>query len=343
MFFLKFKYMKSIGKIFISTIFFIILIEFLTRTFLFIVTNLDAYKYGFKETVVFEIVDLSKFQINIIDKEKELNSVKKTKLNKKKKNKNIWIFGGSTTYGSNCEQGQSSSWPLEIKKIDQNFNYKNYSFNGADSDQSSILFWIDIVNSNPDIILWAHKFNTLNVISNKNYRNKKILNYEFTQSKKNNLFLNIKRINKTLLEKLLFYSLLDQIILRIGPNFSKPKIIKPNEEDIKYALKNFEINTKNIIEASKKKGVKEFYLVSLFHEEDWLGQETLRYLLYNETIRNLENEYFPFVKIIDVKVDTKTIKQDDLLCNSIHQKYEGNKIQSKIIYENLIKESNFFK
>ena len=335
--------MKSIGKIFIITIFFIIIIEFLTRTFLFLVTNLDAYKYGFKKTVVFEIVDLSKFQINIVDKSKELNSDKRIKLKAKSINKNIWIFGGSTTYGHSCEQGQSSSWPIEIKKLNQDFNYVNYAFNGANSDQSSIIFWKNIVKTTPDIIFWAHKFNTLNVIGKKNYRNKKILNYEFSQSNKNNLFLNIKRINKTLLEKLLFYSLLDKIILRINSNFSKPIQIKPNKVDINYALKNYEINTKEVIEIAKKSGVKEFYLLSLFHEGDWESQESLKYLLYNEIINNLETEYFPFVKIIDVKIDIKFKKKDFFLCDSVHQKYEGNKIQAKIIYNNLIKESKFFK
>ena len=335
--------MKSIGKIFISTIFFLILIEFLTRTFLFFVTNFDAYKYGFKKTVVFEIVDLSKLQINIIDKSKEFNSDKKTKIDKKIKNKNIWIFGGSTTFGYNCNQGQSSSWPLEIEKLNHSFNYKNYAFNGANSDQSSILFWKDIVDTVPDVILWAHKFNTLNVIGKKNYKNKKILNYEFSESNKNNIFLSIKRINKTLLENLLFYSLLDKIVLRLVPNFSEPISIKPSKKDIKYALKNYEINTKEVIEVSKKRGVKEFYLVSLFHESDWNNQKSLKYSLYNKIINNLEIKYFPFVKIIDVKVDTEIIKKDILLCDSVHQKYEGNRKQAQIIYENLIKESKFFK
>ena len=320
-----------------------ILIELLTRTLLFSVTNVDAYKYGFKKTVVFEIVDLSKLQINIIDKSKAISSDKKIKINSKSLNKNIWIFGGSTTYGHNCDQSQSSSWPLEIKNLNHDFNYKNYAFNGANSDQSSILFWKDIINTTPKIILWAHKFNTLNVIGKKNYKNKKILNYEFTQNTKNNLFLKIKRINKTLLENSLFYSLLDKIILRISFHVSQPVLIKPNEKDIKYAIKNYEINTKEVIEVSKKRGVKEFYLVSLFHEYDWSKENSLKYSLFNKTINNLESQYFPFVKIIYVKVDTENIKKEALLCDNIHQKYEGNKVQAKIIYENLIKESKFFK
>ena len=308
---------------------------------MFFVTNINSYKYGFKKTVVFEIVDLSKLQINIVDKSKKLNPDKKIKINKE--NINIWIFGGSTTYGNNCNQGQSSSWPLEIKKINNTFDYKNYAFNGANSDQSLILFWKDIVDTAPDIIFWAHKFNTLNVVSKKNYKNKKILKYEFSQNFNNSLFLNIKKINKTLTERLLFYSLLDKIVLRISPNFSKIKTIKPNEEDIKYALKNFEINTKEAIEVSKKRGVKEFYLVSLFHGGDWNGQKSLKFMLYDKTINNLKVKYSPFVQIIEVKVNTVDIKKDFLLCDQVHKTYEGNKLQAQIIYENLIQKSNSFK
>ena len=84
-------------------------------------------------------------------------------------------------------------------------------------------------------------------------------------------------------------------------------------------------------------------MVSLFHEHDWSKENSLQYSLFNETIINLESQYFPFVKIIHVRVDTENIKKEALLCDSIHQKYEGNMIQAKIIYENLIKESKFFK
>jgi len=44
-----------------------------------------------------------------------------------------------------------------------------------------------------------------------------------------------------------------------------------------------------------------------------------------------------------INIDTENIKKEALLCDSIHQKYEGNKVQENIIYKNLIKETKFFK
>ena len=66
------------------------------------------------------------------------------------------------------------------------------------------MLWKNIVENQPKIILWAHKFNMLNVIGNKNYRNKEILKYEFSETKKNNFFLKVKRLDKSLKD----YSLL---------------------------------------------------------------------------------------------------------------------------------------
>ena len=342
--------MKSISKIILSTILIFLLIEFSTRTILFFITNADAYKYGFKKTVVFEVVDLSKLQINIIDKKKDFHKKKKIKNNRAE----IIIFGGSTTFGYNCEQKQSSSWPEEIYKIDNRFYFKNFAYNGFDSDQSSILFWKYTVKFTPKIVMWAHKFNTLNVIGKNNYKNKKILNYEFSNNKKNNFFLKINSINKTLIDSSLFYSLLDKIILRINFKSTKFQLITSNKEDIIYALKNFEINTREAIIHSKNIGVKNFYLVSLFHRDELKQKNAsskssnynytlLKYRLYDEIIKKIEHEYFPFVKIIDVKVDTNLLKKDVYLCDTIHQTRKGNEVQAQIIYQNLVNYSNLFK
>jgi hypothetical protein len=284
--------------------------------------------------------------------------IKKKIFIKKKKIKNnraeIIIFGGSTTFGYNCEQKQSSSWPEEIYKIDNRFYFKNFAYNGFDSDQSSILFWKYTVKFTPKIVMWAHKFNTLNVISKNNYKNKKILNYEFSNNKKNNFFLKINSINKTLIDSSLFYSLLDKIILRINFKSTKPQLITPNKEDIIYALKNFEINTREAIIHSKNIGVKNFYLVSLFHRDELKQKNAsskssnynytlLKYRLYDEIIKKIEHEYFPFVKIIDVKVDKNLLKKDVYLCDTIHQTRKGNEVQAQIIYQNLVNYSNLFK
>ena len=171
----------------------------ITRIILFIPTSADVFKYGFKKSVIFEIVDLSKLQITVVDKDRKL---KPSKSNEEQK---IWIFGGSTTNGYTCEGNQSSSWPDQIKVLDNKFNFVNFAFNGANTDQQITLFWRKIVKFQPDIIFWANKFNTSNVIGQYNYRNKNLLNYEFSNIKKTKFLTNVKRIDKTL--KTYFYRL----------------------------------------------------------------------------------------------------------------------------------------
>ena len=194
------------------------------------------------------MVDLSKFQISIYDFDKEI----KAPVLRKSSNK-FWIFGGSTTYGNNCEFGQSSSWPVQLYQISNKFEFKNFAFNGATTDQQLVLLLKEITTSPPKSILWASKFNTLNVTTSTNYKNKDILNYDFQKTKKNELLVNIKKVDKTLKSFSIFYSLFDQIIYRISRHVGvRNQKIQPKKEDILFALKNFEINTIKAIEASLK-------------------------------------------------------------------------------------------
>ena len=169
----------------------------------------------------------------------------------------IWIFGGSTTQGYICESGQSSSWPDEIFKLNKNFKFKNFAFSGANTDQQITLLLKEIINNQPKIILWANKFNITNIFGSKNYRNKKILNYEFSKSNQNKLLYKIKSIDKTFKAYFLTYSLLDKIIFRINTKLINKNLIKkiniePTDTDLINAIKNYEINTIEAITVSKK-------------------------------------------------------------------------------------------
>ena len=336
------KRLLTFTKIFFFTLLTILILELVTRVAFFIPTSTDVFKYGFKKSVIFEIVDLSKFQITIVDTNRKFFKTKQRGSQK------IWIFGGSTTAGYNCEGGQSSSWPDQLNIINKKFNFVNFAFNGANTDQQITLFWKEIIKYQPEIIFWANKFNTSNVIGQYNYRNKYLLNYEFSNVTKTKIFKNIKEIDITLKSYFLFYSLMDKILLRFN-NFFKDKLntssleVSPSKDDIIYSLKNFEINTIEAIETSKKYGVKEFYLVSLFSQKDLSGsKKSDKIYLYDEIIKKIEKNYFPFVKIIN---DIPKIDKDDhykYFCDNLHKTLKGEMIQANIILDKLISYSKIF-
>jgi len=332
------KILKGFTKFFLIFLLSLIFIEFISRLIVFIPTNINVFKYGFKKTISFDMVDLSKFQISIYDFDKKI----KAPVLKESSNK-FWIFGGSTTYGNNCEFGQSSSWPIQLYQISNKFEFKNFAFNGATTDQQLILLLKEITTSTPKSILWASKFNTLNVTTSTNYRNKDILNYDFQKSKKNELLINIKKVDKTLKSFSIFYSLFDQIIYRISRHLGlRNQKIQPKKEDIFFALKNFEINTIKAIEASLKYDVKEFFIISLFFDYDHKNYDDFqkyRFTLYKETIKNIAKSYTPFVKIIDLDEKFRDFDKKELLCDMAHQTLKGNVIQSDFIFKELSKNS----
>lgn len=68
------NFLYYIFYLFILLIFF----EVLIRILVFFPTNSDVFKYGFKKSVIFEIVDLSKFQITIVDTDRKFVKSKQT-------------------------------------------------------------------------------------------------------------------------------------------------------------------------------------------------------------------------------------------------------------------------
>lgn len=337
------KRFLTIIKIFFATFFIILIFELIARIILFIPTSSDVFKYGFKKSVIFEIVDLSKLQITIVDKDRKLRPFKNNEEEK------IWIFGGSTTDGYNCEGNQSSSWPDQIKILDNEFSFINFAFDGANTDQQITLFWKRIIKSQPDIIFWANKFNTSNVIGQSDYRNKDLLNYEFSNFKKTKFLTNIKKVDKTLKTYFIFYSFLDKVIARFNFIFDNKLMTqslstKPTKEDIFFSLKNFELNTIEAIETSKNYGVKEFYLVSLFSRNDITQvKKAEKIYLYENIVKKIEKKYFPFVKIIDDIPKINTDDSNKYFCDGVHKTLMGQVIQAKLIYNKLILESKFYK
>jgi hypothetical protein len=199
----------------------------------------------------------------------------------------------------------------------------------------------EISINKPKVILWSNKFNTDNILGKKNYKNKKILKYEFQDSNKTSFLKSVKEIDMTLKSNFLFYSLLDKIIYRVilKLNLKKKKII-PSKKDYFFAVKNFEINTIKAIEASINHGVKEFFIISLFYDDTEFDElEKYRFLLYKKTINKIKNKYNTYVKIIDLDDPFKDLDKKNLLCDFLHQTSEGNKLQAEFIIKELTKKS----
>ena len=330
-----FKNILDIILYFFYLLIFFLIIEFITRLIIFIPTNSAIFKYGFSKTVIFDVVDLSKLQITVVDKRKEVNSFER-KIDDQK----VWIFGGSTTYGSGCEGPYSSSWPKELEKINNNFNFKNYAIGGANTDDQINLLYQNIDKHVPEVIMWANKFNTKKITGASDYRNKHILKYEFTNAKKTNFFVKIKTIDKTLKSNFVFYNLADKIFTRIMRIFIHNQIIKinkiePSMKDWEFALKNFKINTLEAIELSKKYKVKEFYIVSLLSKYDFDDSIYGGVNLYYNVINEIEKIHYPYVKIISTPKNIVKFKIDELFCDPVHQTLKMNKIQAKVINDQL--------
>ena len=109
-------------------------------------------------------------------------------------------------------------------------------------------------------------------------------------------------------------------------------------------VKNFEINTTEAIEISRSKGVREFYLISLFSGEDFSNNsKRYEFNLYDSFLNKIRNKYPDYVKIIDLTYNLPAKKKEIFLCDRIHQKLEGNIYQATQINNFLLNNSNFFK
>ena len=272
-----------------------------------------------------------------------MHNLKKIKEKKNNSNKEIliWTFGGSTTKGHNCGE-DSSSWPEQLKKINNDTNIENFSQNGYSTDKSIPLLWKNLKNERPDIIIWAHKFNISKAIFGLT-RNKNTINHEFKNQNVNKFNFTIKEIDKTIKENLLFYYLVDQIILRIN---LKLNLFKTSEDyiiekkDWEIAVKNFEINTAEAIELSKQKMVDEFYIVSLFSEKELNSDKNYFNLLYDRTLNILEKE--TYANVIHLNKNLGDIEINSYFCDGLHKTLSGNFDTAKKINEYLINHSKFF-
>ena len=333
-------------RVFFSLIILILLIftaEIFARAFISLATkDLKTFQFGFNKNIKIHINHLIKLKINLIDLSEINNSLNYLNKNKdKNKDKNnklsVWAFGGSTTKGHACGKN-ASSWTNELVNLNENIKIINYGQNGIDSYVSLQILQkkIKLSKEIPEMIIWAHKFNEINVIYQgikKDPNNLFITNEDI---KKRKIYFKILKTDLTLESNFLFYKVLKNIIItsnrKIIRNFTNQHL-NPNitDNDFAYAAKNFEINTRSAIEISKKIGVKNFYLISLPAKKEI--QKIMKdkfFKHYYLSIDNLTGDNG--VDFIDLsKNEIFFNKENTLFCDEYHKTYKANKIVANLL------------
>ncbi|MDC1124807.1 hypothetical protein OAS82_02490 [Pelagibacteraceae bacterium] len=340
------SFLKKISYSLIIFVFFIFITEILTRTAISLVTkNQKAFQFGFNKNIKIDINHLIELKINLIDLAQVNDSLKKlnnNNINIDNNNKNnnkllIWAFGGSTTKGNYCGTN-ASSWAKELTNLNKNIKSINYGQDGIDSYVSLQILQknIEANNNIPNFIIWAHKFNEINVI------------YQGVKKDPNNLFISNKDIKKrkiyykilitdvTLESNFLFYKVLKNIIItsnrKIIRSFTNQHL-NPNltNNDFAYAAKNFEINTRTAIKISKQIGVKNFYLISLPSTKAYQKKMKNKFFKhYYLTIDNLIED--TGVNFIDLSKNEHFLnKENTLFCDEVHKTYKANKLVANLL------------
>ena len=315
---------------------YIIIFELISRTIIYVNSkNSEIFFYGLNKEITLEIADLSKLNFavrNEAKKGKIKNLNKKNRENEKDKTV-IWIFGASLTYGFSCGKN-SSSWPIELSKLSEKFKVVNFAFPAKYSEDSiKILNYnLQLQNNNiPDIIIWAHRdeeklsyYKGIKRNSNKiqnNFSSKRITSFEYF----------MLRVNKTLNSNFSFYVLLDHIILKL--NLSKKNKPRPNDKDLLITMENFKLNTIDAITSSKNYGVQNFFILSLFSDDEFDQEYSIFLKEYFKIAENLSVEDGVF--FINTKKfltpNQKNTGVNTFYCENKHFNLIGNVTISKVI------------
>ncbi len=339
--------MKVAIKIFISLISTFLLIELIFRTIIFFPSkDINVYKYGLVKSIKLSFEEVYPIRFTLknntgIIKEEETK-------NQKEKKAKFLVFGGSTTRGwiDKCKSpvldSITSSWPDELKKINNNFDFYNFAENGANSDDQLKVLEKRIKTYEAEVILWASKFNMDNIFYWNDYPNYDLLKYSFSNTRKNYFFLMINSINNSISNYMASYKFLNLISLRIRQNYFNYNLYSQemniSKEDVYYSVQNNKINTKKAIKIAQKYNIKKFYIVSLPYRNLRFDFEPYKFDLYDKAIIELEKEFEPFVKVIDVKNDPVYLNNEELFCDNVHQTPKGNSLQAEHIYNRLVKD-----
>lgn len=334
-------YFKKIFIFFFITLFYILLIETISRSIISIKShNPKIFFYGFNENLSFEIVDLSKFEFLINDstdfkKMKFLNNP----IEKNTNNTVIWTFGASLTYGYSCGEN-SSSWPNELSILNTDLKVVNFGFPAKYSEDSIKILKYSLQNSKlnrPDIIIWAHRDEEKLSIFKGIKRNINKIENDFTISNIKPYEYFLLRLKKTSEFNFTFFVILDHIFEKLNL-ISKKNINKPSERDFVKAIRNFELNTLDAINFSKKYDINNFILLSLVSEEDIDNNYSVflnEYLKISRKLDNIPNVYF--LNLIDHLSDKQIQDSGSFFCKNMHFTKVGNQVISDVVNKFLIK------
>ena len=326
---------------YILLLLFFIIIESISRSFIWAVTkDFKTFSYGFNKDIKIDIFHLKKLDIKLTDLYliNQVSLKNKSKYKKKSMDENfkIWAFGGSSTAGNNCGKN-SSSWPTELSKLNNNIKIYNFGEGGIDSEKSLQKFRNAILSETiPREVWWAHKFNEINVIYQGLKSNKDTINYVFTDLSKKKLKLFFLKLDTTLKKNFLSYKILENIILsssrKIIMNVNKERInINLTYADFEYASYNYKVNTLKAIKLSKKNNINKFTIISLPARLDYEKKmKDLFFVHYYERVKEIiKDEYVNFV---DISMHPNFINDGkNIFCDITHKTYKGNLIAAEML------------
>ena len=337
-----FKWLYKLFLIISITLFYSIIIEVLSRVSVSLINdNKNYFFYGFDKNLNIEIVDLSGFKFNLNNlnnHNKKSKKIIKDNLNKSKKI--IWTFGASMTYGFACGDN-SSSWPNELKKIDDSIEVINYGFPSIYSDDSIKILDYEIKkqSKSPDYIFWAHRDEEMLSIIRGIGRNKSRINENISKdnlSKINYIFL---RLKKTFEANFISYLILDHAVKKIKKKynfFPERKIKEFDQKEYALASLNFELNTNDAIQIAEQENIK-FFIISLFSDDQFLKKNEKNFKYYyskkvNKIKKNSDITYIDTFALL-LPDDKKNYKK--FTCENKHYTLLGNKKIAELLYNNL--------
>ena len=310
------KYSKVINFNLILPFISIIVLEFMIRIIIFIITlNANIFTYGFNENISLALHSIKKREFYISNDAVNIENIKKNKSNT---NDEIWIFGGSTSNRGFCDS-KNISW---VDLFETELIKRNYSKNGVNSSFSLKVLTHELEkNVSPKTIIWANKVN-------------EILHSKRSNNLNNKFFYLANSFKLSLKRTFVLFYFTDELLIRA---FDKLKINIRNEkklldkEDYIYSAQKYYLNTDKAINLSRLYKVDNFYIVSLFNRSNLKNMENNFYSFYKDEVDKLVKKN-RFVKFIDTKVYLDSNhKRNVLFCDSMHQNYNGKKITANII------------